>query len=120
MHPYLLFALRIATGLGGMILVITTLSAAIRSFVLPRNEVVRLNVWVFMGFRVIFEAAAKTANSYERRDRIMAHYAPVALVALPVVWEALVSQPSRQAAVGGMPARSSSWATVASRRANAW
>ena len=91
MHPYLLFTLRIATGLGGMILVITTLSAAIRSFVLPRNEVVRLNVWVFMGFRVIFEAAAKTANSYERRDRIMAHYAPVALVALPVVWEALVS-----------------------------
>ena len=91
MHPYLLFALRIVTGLGGVVLVVTTLSAAIRSFVLPRNEVVRLNVWVFMGFRVIFDAAAKTANSYERRDRIMAHYAPVALVALPVIWEALVS-----------------------------
>ena len=91
MHPYLLFALRIITGLGGVVLVITTLSAAIRSFVLPRNEVVRLNVWVFMGIRTIFDAAAKLANSYERRDRIMAHYAPVALVALPVVWEALVS-----------------------------
>lgn len=91
MHPYLLLALRIVTGLGGMVLVITTLSAAIRSFVLPRNEVVRLNVWVFMGIRTIFAAAAKLANSYERRDRIMAHYAPVALVALPVFWEALVS-----------------------------
>ena len=91
MHPYLLLALRIVTGLGGMVLVITTLSAAIRSFVLPRNEVVRLNVWVFMGIRTIFDAAAKLANSYERRDRIMAHYAPVALVALPVFWEALVS-----------------------------
>ena len=72
-------------------LVITTLSAAIRSFVLPRNEVVRLNVGVFMGIRVFFNFAAKRANSYERRDRIMAHYAPVALVALPVAWEALVS-----------------------------
>ena len=91
MHAYLFLALRIVIGLGGMVLVITTLSAAIRSFVLPRNEVVRLNVWVFMGMRVIFDFAAKLANSYERRDRIMAHYAPVALVALPVFWEALVS-----------------------------
>ena len=90
MHPYLLLFLRIATGLGGIMLVITTLSAAIRSFVLPRNEVVRLNVWVFMVIRAIFDAAAKMANSFGRRDRIMAHYAPVALVALPVVWEALV------------------------------
>ena len=91
MHPYLLLLLRVVTGLGGMVLVITTLSAAIRSFVLPRNEVVLMNVWVFRSIRTIFDAAAKTANSYERRDRIMAHYAPVALVALPVVWEALVS-----------------------------
>lgn len=91
MHPYLIVALRIVAGLGGVVLIITTLSAAIRSFVLPRNEVVRLNVWVFMVIRTIFEASAKTANSYEGRDRIMAHYAPVALVTLPMVWEALVS-----------------------------
>ncbi|MFC7666449.1 hypothetical protein ACFQT0_02685 [Hymenobacter humi] len=90
MHPTLLLALRIVTGLGGVVLVVTTLSAAIRSFVLPRNEVVRLNVMVFVSIRSIFDLAAKMANSYERRDRIMAHYAPVALVALPVVWEALV------------------------------
>ena len=91
MNSYLFLALRIVTGLGGLVLVITTLSAAIRSFVLPRNEVVRLNVWVFMGIRSIFDGAAKLASSYGRRDKIMAHYAPVALVALPVVWEALVS-----------------------------
>ena len=90
MSSLLLLALRIITGLGGLVLVITTLSAAIRSFVLPRNEVVRMNVWVFQSIRVLFDGAAKIANSYERRDRIMAHYAPVALVALPVFWEALV------------------------------
>ena len=91
MHPYLLFALRVTTGLGGMVLVITTLSAAIRSFILPRNEVVRMNVWACLVIRQVFDMAAQLANSYERRDRIMAHYAPVALVALPVFWEALVS-----------------------------
>ncbi|MDO7848807.1 hypothetical protein Q5H92_20750 [Hymenobacter sp. M29] len=91
MPPLLFLLLRIITGLGGAVLVVTTLSAAVRSFVLPRNEVVRLNVWVFMGIRVVFDFAAKLANSYERRDKIMAHYAPVALVALPVCWEALVS-----------------------------
>ncbi|UOQ97898.1 hypothetical protein MUN81_22055 [Hymenobacter sp. 5317J-9] len=91
MPPLLFLALRILTGLGGAMLVVVTLSAAIRSFVLPRNEVVRLNVWVFMGVRLVFDVAARFANSYERRDRIMAHYAPVALVALPVAWEALVS-----------------------------
>ena len=91
MHPYLLLPLRIVTGLGGVVLVITTLSAAIRSFILPRNEVVRMNVWAFLAIRKVFDMAARLANSYERRDRIMAHYAPVALVALPVFWEALVS-----------------------------
>ncbi|MGY3088278.1 hypothetical protein ACVWYF_001311 [Hymenobacter sp. UYAg731] len=91
MHPYLLLALHIVTGLGGLMLVITTLSAAIRSFILPRNEVVRMNVWAFLVIRQVFDMAARLANSYERRDRIMAHYAPVALVGLPVFWEALVS-----------------------------
>ena len=90
MHEYLIGGLRVAAGFGGVILVITTLSAAIRSFILPRNEVVLLNIWVFRSIRLFFDQAARLANSYERRDRIMAHYAPVALVALPVVWEALV------------------------------
>ena len=91
MYNSLLLALHVVTGLGGLMLVITTLSAAIRSFILPRNEVVRMNVWAFLGIRRVFDMAARLANSYERRDRIMAHYAPVALVALPVFWEALVS-----------------------------
>ncbi|GAC1377830.1 MAG: hypothetical protein NVSMB30_25470 [Hymenobacter sp.] len=91
MEEHLFLALRVVTGLGGLVLVITTLSAAIRSFILPRNEVVLMNVGVFLGIRVLFDVAARLANSYERRDKIMAHYAPVALVALPVAWEALVS-----------------------------
>ncbi|MGI4740299.1 MAG: hypothetical protein ACRYG7_34440 [Janthinobacterium lividum] len=82
--------LRLLGGLAGGWLVITTVSAAIRSFVLPRNESVRLNVFVFSGIRAIFDFAARRANNYARRDRIMAHYAPVGLVALPIGWLALV------------------------------
>jgi hypothetical protein len=84
------YALRVLAGVAGGWLVITTVSAAIRSFVLPRNESVRLNVFVFSGVRAIFDFAARRANNYARRDRILAHYAPVGLVALPIWWLALV------------------------------
>ena len=83
-------ALRLLAGLAGGWLIITTLSAAIRSFVLPRNESVRLNAFVFGGVRALFDFAARHARTYARRDRILSHYAPVGLVALPIGWLALV------------------------------
>ena len=84
------YALRVLAGIAGGWLVITTVSGAIRSFVLPRNESVRLNAFVFSGVRALFDFSARRANTYARRDRILAHYAPVALVALPIGWLALV------------------------------
>ena len=84
------YALRLLAGLAGGWLIITTVSGAIRSFVLPRNESVRLNAFVFGGVRALFNFAARRANNYARRDRILAHYAPVGLVALPIGWLALV------------------------------
>lgn len=88
---YYFLGLRSLVLLLGIVLVIITLSAAIRSFILPRNETVRFTALVLVGVRVVFDLAASTTRAYSRRDRIMAHYAPVALVALPVAWEALVS-----------------------------
>ena len=82
--------LRLLAGAAGIWLVITTVSGAIRSFVLPRNESVRLNAFVFGGVRALFNFAARRATTYARRDRILSHYAPVALVALPIGWLALV------------------------------
>ncbi len=83
--------LRLLAGAAGVVAVITTLSAAVRSFVLPRSESVRLNNRIFAGIRLLFDLAASRASNYARRDQIMAHYAPVALVALPIVWLTLVS-----------------------------
>ncbi|RAK64064.1 hypothetical protein DLM85_19160 [Hymenobacter edaphi] len=77
--------------LAGLLLVVLTLSAAIRSFVLPRNESVRLNGWLFQGFRWIFNQLAARTVTYGQRDRVLALFAPVALVALPIFWLALLS-----------------------------
>jgi hypothetical protein len=81
---------RVLAGIAGGWLIITTVSGAIRSFVLPRNETVRLNAFVFGGVRALFDFAARRTNTYAHRDRILAHYAPVGLVALPIGWLALV------------------------------
>ena len=88
---YLLLGGRIVLMLLGLWLVVIAVSAAIRSFILPRNESVRFNSLVFMGVRLIFDFAASMGRTYAHRDRIMAHYAPIALVALPVAWEAMLS-----------------------------
>ncbi|WP_375434239.1 hypothetical protein [uncultured Hymenobacter sp.] len=82
---------RILSFATGIVLVLITLSAAIRSFVLPRNEVVKLNGYVFKGLRIIFNFAASFHSTFGRRDRVQAHYAPVALVALPIAWLAVIS-----------------------------
>ncbi|WP_149867276.1 hypothetical protein [Solirubrum puertoriconensis] len=70
---------------------IYTLAAAIRAFVMPRNESVLLSNLVFRGIRFVFHLVAATGRTYARRDWVLALYAPVALVALPVAWLALIA-----------------------------
>ena len=88
---YFAVLLKVLAGIAGVLLIILTLSAAVRSFVLPRSEVVGINVWVFRAIRTLFDLAARLAKTYADRDRVMAHYAPVALVALPIVWLSIMS-----------------------------
>lgn len=75
----------------GVYLVADTVLAAIRSFVLPRSDSAWLNTAVFRLVRWIFETAARLGRSYEQRDRILALYAPVGLVMLPIAWLTMVS-----------------------------
>lgn len=85
---YLLHTLAFA---GGSFLVACSVLAAVRSFVLPRNESVLINNWTFMSIRFVFTKLAATRKTYARRDKIMALYAPLSLVSLPIVWLALAS-----------------------------
>jgi len=83
--------LRVLAFGAGAFLVVNTVLAAIRSFVLPRNESVLLNNWVFMGIRRVFSLLASRKKTYAGRDGVMALYAPVALVMLPIAWLIMLS-----------------------------
>ncbi|UYZ58664.1 hypothetical protein [Hymenobacter latericus] len=85
------WAIRGAVLLAGMAVVLYTLAAAIRAFVLPRNESVLLSTVVFRSVRLVFHLIAATGRTFARRDRVLALYAPVALVALPIAWLGLIA-----------------------------
>jgi hypothetical protein len=74
----------------GLALVGWTLMSAIRTVILPRNAQVAITRSVFGILRVPFRMLAGERRTYAARDRVMALYAPVGLVALPVVWLVLV------------------------------
>lgn len=90
MPPTLMVSMRMLVFIAGSVIVFGTLSSAIKTFVLPRGAPSVLTGVVFVALRMIFELATKPARTYADRDKIMAMYAPVALLVLPVVWVALV------------------------------
>jgi hypothetical protein len=85
-----MLAVRVLVFLLGVSLVLATLFSCIRTFVLPRSANNRLSRIVFLGIRRIFNFIMRGARTYAAHDRIMAYYAPVALLALPAVWLVLV------------------------------
>ncbi|SDY42450.1 hypothetical protein [Hymenobacter psychrophilus] len=76
---------------GGILLILITVLSAVRTLVLPRNENVLINSWIFTGLRFVFDTVAALGRTYAQRDRVMALYAPIGLVALPIVWLAMLS-----------------------------
>jgi hypothetical protein len=81
---------RLVAVLGGGAVGIWVLLAAVRTVVLPRGEPVMLTRWVFVAMRSLFNLWVRRAKTYEERDRSLAMYAPMSLVALPFVWVTLV------------------------------
>lgn len=79
-------ALRIALFVFGAACVVLVIGSVIGSFVVPRPLRTRLSRFVFVAVRRVFRLRASDRRDYATRDRVMAFYAPVALVALLVVW----------------------------------
>jgi len=77
--------------LAGLLTVIFTLFSALSAFVLPRAARSQLNRIVFGLLRRIFEGILLFVKSYERRDAIMAYYAPIGLMLLVPAWYLLIS-----------------------------
>lgn len=74
----------------GALIVLITLLSAVQTFVLPRAARNLISKTVFVSSRRIFIFIANRARTYETRDSIMALYAPITLLSLPIVWVALV------------------------------
>jgi len=85
-----MIAVRILAFIAGAAVVWFTLGAAVRTVILPRGVPSRLARFVFQWMRRVFNVWAGPSASYERRDRVMALYAPVSLLALLAAWVGLV------------------------------
>lgn len=81
---------RIASFVGGLLIVGATLGSAVRTVVLPRGVAARLARGVFRAMRVLFRIRTGRRPGYERVDRVMAMYAPVSLLVLVLTWESSV------------------------------
>jgi hypothetical protein len=74
----------------GLVLVGVVVDSAVRTFVLPRGSIVFLTRLVWLTVRRAFDLVARPCKTYEGRDRVMALYAPLCLLILPVVWLVMV------------------------------
>jgi hypothetical protein len=83
-------AARVAAFVAGAALVIATLASAVKTVIVPRAEPSMLGRWVFVSLRRPFDWRVKRAPTWEEADRIMARFAPFALILLPGVWIAIV------------------------------
>src|SRR6266852_129991 len=90
LQQLLLIILHILAFVSGFILVLYTLKSAIRSFVLPRSAPDNLSRVVFVLIRLIFNFRLKHLRTYEERDHMMALFAPISLLTLPVAWLTLI------------------------------
>jgi len=79
-------AAHVAIGLLGAAVVIWVAVSAAITFVVPRGNQVALTRAVFVVLALAFRGIALRSRSYESRDRIMAFYAPFALLSLPIAW----------------------------------
>ncbi len=85
-----MFFLRVVVFLLGAFLVSVTVFSAVQTFVLPRSAPDQITRLVFVAIRRLFTLRMHWARSYGERDRVMALYAPLSLLALVPAWLALI------------------------------
>ena len=80
---------RVLASIAGSVVVLLTVRSAIRTILVPRPLQAQLSRAVFVLVRRVFRLRAGERHDYEHRDRVMALYAPVALLTLLGTWLAL-------------------------------
>lgn len=75
----------------GFFLIVATMRSARITFVLPRSAPEKIVRFWFRLLRRLFGLRLRWTNDYLQRDRIMALYAPIALISLLPIWLVLVT-----------------------------
>lgn len=78
--------LRIVAVVAGAALVVVSVASAIKTVVLPRAAVSLITRWVFLLVRRIFRVMARPSLPQHKRDRRLAWYSPLGLVATLAAW----------------------------------
>jgi hypothetical protein len=81
---------RVLAAVAGTVVVAFTIVSALKTVVLPRSVSSMLTRVVFVTTRRAFDLLASPRRPFETRDRVLALYAPTALLLLPVTWIALL------------------------------
>lgn len=87
----MILILRISAFILGTLLVLFTLFSAIRTLVLPRAIQDRITSFTFAAVRGVLKIPMRWSDNFHYRDRVMAYYAPIALLTLLPVWLLLVT-----------------------------
>lgn len=90
MWAWLQGSAQVGVFLVGLALVVGTLLSAVRTFVLPRSAQDALTRLTFVLVRRFFELFIRRNASYLHRDRVLALYAPIAVLAFTPMWLGLV------------------------------
>jgi hypothetical protein len=83
-------AIRFLVFVLGVGLIAVTLLSAVKTFVLPRSAPDQIVRVVFVAIRRVFNLRLRWTQSYAERDRVMAFFAPISLLALVPAWLALI------------------------------
>ncbi len=82
-------ALRIVVVAIGVVLVSAAMVSAIKTVVIPRQATSVITRGVFTALRWAYDLATPASMSFERRDRVLATYAPLGMLGLLAVWLSL-------------------------------
>ena len=86
-----MIALQVLVFVLGLLGATRVVFSAIRTFVVPRGDNDPLSRFAFRAILKLFRFVASPNRSYEYRDRVMAYYGPIALIALPAFWLVLLA-----------------------------
>ena len=82
-------ALRVVSVVVGTSLVVAAVASAVKTVVIPRQASSIITRGVFAGLHRAYDFVTPASMSYERRDRVLATFAPLGMLGLLVTWISL-------------------------------